>query len=505
MTRTGRVRVRRGGFCAATVFLGAAAAAWGQSLSTPTFVNNSNPDELSLGTASVPSFERETAPGVVSSVAGSFVTRFTALVTADGDGGPGAGLGESLFADYQIAFDATAPGAYRLTVDTALRGDLHLVNDSASGGSADIGAVSGLSTGGTIVAGGLGLPDAGTVAGSSGVSLTIDESNSATIFGVSNGAPVAHTLRFQWSNFASTDATPGDEAAIRLGGTSDVPTETAGDYPGSPARVQADDGHFVTVTIESLCGNGVLDAGPSYAEDCDDGSGNGSPASCCAANCTFKPNGSSCDDGDACTLNDACTAGTCSSSTTQVCPLCQTCDTMGGCQIGPRSACKLTTAPLKSVLQFKDRTPDVGDQVVFKWSKGQATQTADFGDPINTDDYALCLFDGVGGLLFESRAPAGDTCGTKPCWRALGIKGFSYKDALHTPEGVDKIILKAGLQGKAKTQFKGKGDNLPAFSLPLSLPVTAQLQAENGQCWEATFSTAGSKKNDATQFKGKSD
>ena len=83
---------------------------------------------------------------------------------------------------------------------------------------------------------------------------------------MSNGAPVAHTLTFQWSNTATTPSIPGDEAAIRLGGTSDVPTETSGDYPGSPARVQDDDGHFVTVTIESLCGNGSVDSGPSYTE-----------------------------------------------------------------------------------------------------------------------------------------------------------------------------------------------------------------------------------------------
>src|SRR5262245_3454595 len=51
---------------------------------------------------------------------------------------------------------------------------------------------------------------------------------------------------------------------------------------------------------------------------------------------------------------------------------------------------EITTAPLKSILQFKDKTPDVGDQVSFKWSKGEATQAADFGDPLTTDGYALC-------------------------------------------------------------------------------------------------------------------
>ncbi len=502
MTTTARVRV---GIWTAAIILGATAPARGQSLSTPMLTNNSNPNELFLGSSTVPSFERESTPGLLSSPAGSFVTRFTALVTADGDGGPGAGLGESLFADYQIDFTATAPGAYRLTVDTALRGDLHLVNDGPSGGTADIGAVSGFSTGGSVIAGGLGLPDAGIVGGSSGASSTIDESNSATIFGVSNGAPVPHTLRFQWANSASTDATPGDEAAVRLGGSSDVPTETAGDYPGNPARVQADDGHFVTVTIESLCGNGMIDAGPSYAEDCDAGPDNGSPASCCTASCTFKPNGSGCDDGNACTLGDVCTGGTCASNSVQVCPLCQTCDSMGGCEIGPRTACKLTTVPRKSVLQFKDKMPDAGDQVVFKWSKGAATQTADFGDPLSSDDYALCVFDGVGDLLFKASAPAGGICGTKPCWKALGIRGYGYKDPLRTPAGVDKISLKAGLQGKAKMQLKGRGDDLAAFGLPLGLPVTAQLQSENGQCWEATFSAAGTSKNDDTQFKSKSD
>jgi hypothetical protein len=74
-----------------------------------------------------------------------------------------------------------------------------------------------------------------------------------------------------------------------------------------------------------------------------------------------------------------------------------------------------------------------------------------------------------------------------------------------TPTGADKVLLKAGLAGKAKAQFKAKGDNIPSFSLPLSLPVTAQIQSENGECWAATFSLPSASKNDASQFKGKSD
>jgi hypothetical protein len=288
--------------------------------------------------------------------------------------------------------------------------------------------------------------------------------------------------------------------------TSHVATETAGDYPGNPARIQADDGHFVTVTLTSLCGNGTIDVGPSYTEDCDDGPANGTPTSCCATTCTFTPNGTSCDDNDACTSGKTCTSGVCGGGTLQSCPLCQTCSPQGGCVIGPRTACKEPTLPAKSTLQLKDKTPDSGDQVIFNWNKGEATQTTDFGDPLSipTTTRSACSTRG-GGLLLQSDAPAGGVCGTKPCWKALRIKGFGYKDPLHTPTGADKVLLKAGLAGKAKSHFKAKGDNIPTFSLPLSLPVTAQIQSENGQCWAATFSAAGMSKNDTAQFKGKSD
>ena len=41
--------------------------------------------------------------------------------------------------------------------------------------------------------------------------------------------------------------------------------------------------------------------------------------------------------------------------------------------------------------------------------------------------------------------------------------------------------------------------------LPLSVPLTAQLQSANGQCWEATFSRPGLSRNDGQNFKANSD
>ena len=475
-----------------------------QTLSLPSLTNSSNADETIAGTASTPSRERESDVDLLSSPAGSFATRYISLLTTDGDGaGAGSGI-ESMSSDYEIDFNATAPGAYRLTVTTSISGDMHLVNDGGSA-TADVGTINGSQTGGTVESGSLDIADPGSASAGGGAVAGITDGSVATIFGLSNGAPVAHNLHFVFTQIVTTSAGGGDEAAIRLGGTSDIATETAGDYPGSPARTQSDDGHFVTVTITSLCGNSVIDTGPSYVEDCDEGANNGQPGSCCQSDCTFVTDGTSCSDNDLCTGPDTCQSGVCVSGGAQVCPVCQTCDGNSGCIIGPRTNCKLTTAPLQAKLQIKDRTPDTSDQVSFKWNKGVATNVVEFGSPAASggDDYALCVF--APGLVMQLDAPADGVCGTKQCWKVLGIKGFSYKDSQRTPNGVDKVSLKAGISAKAKVQLKGKGPNLPALPLPLTLPARVQLQSENGTCFEGTFSAAGQQLNDATQFQGKAD
>ena len=62
-----------------------------------------------------------------------------------------------------------------------------------------------------------------------------------------------------------------------------------------------------------------------------------------------------------------------------------------------------------------------------------------------------------------------------------------------------------GGEGKAKLTLKGKGDNipLPALGPTLVLPLKAQLQSENSQCFEGTFSTP--LVSTTLDFKSKSD
>ena len=169
----------------------------------------------------------------------------------------------------------------------------------------------------------------------------------------------------------------------------------------------------------------------------------------------------------------------------------------------------MPTAPAKASLQVTDKTPDTGDQAAFKWAAGQATTLNGLGDPLTTDDYALCVYVGPGeSLAFKGTAPAGGTCGAGPCWKPSGSSGFKYADKAATPDGTVQVALKAGGAGKAKMSFKGKGPLLTGRPLglptpPLPLPVRAQLQGENGVCFEATYSSAST--NKPGTFKAKSD
>jgi hypothetical protein len=97
-------------------------------------------------------------------------------------------------------------------------------------------------------------------------------------------------------------------------------------------------------------------------------------------------------------------------------------------------------------------------------------------------------------------------CGTKACWKALGTKGFSYSDSERTPDGVLRTVFSTGaVAGMMKAMVKGKGENLPAVTLPLGMPVVAELRGANDRCWKTTHSQAAVQRNDAAQFKARND
>ena len=241
----------------------------------------------------------------------------------------------------------------------------------------------------------------------------------------------------------------------------------------------------------------------------------------------LQPDGTSCDDGASCTTPDTCVAGQCHGNTV----ICgdgvvqggcgETCDdgnvtggdgcsadcqleSTPGCGSAPALGCRSPVQPGKASLLMKNKTPDTGDALQWKWTKGAPTAKADFGSPTTTTGYQLCIYDGSASLVSSTAIPADGICAGRPCWSENG-SGFKYADKDATPDGVTKITLKQGLApGQAKIGLKGKGANLNLPALPLSQPVTVQLRNSNGVCWEAVYSAPASK-DDSTQFKDKSD
>lgn len=241
-------------------------------------------DDLTVGR------ERRTVVGILLNTGTVARVRYQAVVAADAGAFSSASISQD--SDYNVNFTVTAPGAYDLNVTTSLNGAFTIVDDGDGSANADLSGVSGTQTGGTLVSGTLNLSDPGS-RGSPG-NTPFNVTSAAVIQGTSDGVPQAHSLRFTWTGSCASNfgILGGDECAVRLGLSANYMGETASDYPGAGGRNPADDGHFVSITLVSLCGNGVVDG--SRGEQCDQGALNGSPDSCCTANCKLRPSGAVC-------------------------------------------------------------------------------------------------------------------------------------------------------------------------------------------------------------------
>lgn len=138
----------------------------------------------------------------------------------------------------------------------------------------------------------------------------------------------------------------------------------------------------------------------------------------------------------------------------------------------------------------------------WRWKSSAAVAASDFGTPITSTEYVLCVYDNL-GLRVSARVPAARTCSATGCWKSLGAKGFRYRDTAGTLDGLTLVRLRAGAPGKAKIAVRGKGMNLAIPKLPLSTPVRVQVaRADGAACWEATYST--SLKNNTGKFRARS-
>jgi cysteine-rich repeat protein len=208
----------------------------------------------------------------------------------------------------------------------------------------------------------------------------------------------------------------------------------------------------------ALCGDEILDPG----EDCDDG--NNANGDCCDSACQYEVNGASCSDANVCNGSETCNGtGTCLPGAPLNCDDGQAC-TQDSCH--PVNGCSSTTGPApvcmlaaKRSISIADRSPDTKDKLSWKWVKGEETFYADFGNPLNTDSYTLCIYDesaGVPALKAELTVPNGSN------WTTNGTKVWTYKDSDALSAGVRSVKLVAGANDKAKVIVKAKGAQLGA-------------------------------------------
>jgi hypothetical protein len=172
------------------------------------------------------------------------------------------------------------------------------------------------------------------------------------------------------------------------------------------------------------------------------------------------------------------------------------------CGLAPVSGCKTSA---KSLLQIK--TTAGKEKLNWKWLKGADTTLGELGDPTDSTEYRLCIFSGTPAeLVMEVGVTGGGSCGGPDCWKATGTSGVKYKDPTFAQDGAQRIVLKTGPTGKAKTIVKGKSSALPVPTIPmtgLAYPVTVQLKNSENECWEAEYGAGNEIKNEPAEFKAK--
>jgi hypothetical protein len=163
-----------------------------------------------------------------------------------------------------------------------------------------------------------------------------------------------------------------------------------------------------------------------------------------------------------------------------------------------RTACPDTpavgcTAAGSSKLLLTNKDDDARDKLVWRWKNG-VLDPAELGDPTASDRIDVCVYDG-NGYLVGGGLPSG-----APSWSATA-SGVLYKDAAALAPGLHKLKVKTTTQPKGLILARGKGSYLRIPSMPLTLPVTAQLKNDDtGKCWESVLDSTDVVKNDAGKF-----
>jgi hypothetical protein len=177
-----------------------------------------------------------------------------------------------------------------------------------------------------------------------------------------------------------------------------------------------------------------------------------------------------------------------------------------GCSAAPRSGC---VAAGKANLSVNERNPG-GERLkgTLQNLAGTTTQ-ANFGDPVGgSTRYDVCIYNQAGSLVAEMTVDrAGQTCGTRPCWKPVGTVGYRYTDKNAGADGIKSIVAKSGAFGRGSVKLKGanrlsKGQtSLPTgIAGQLQTGATLQVVTDDAACFDAVVTTV--RKTTTTEFIG---
>jgi len=175
------------------------------------------------------------------------------------------------------------------------------------------------------------------------------------------------------------------------------------------------------------------------------------------------------------------------------------------CTPAPQAGCR-TSISAAGLFSFKKRAIAAQSSLKWKLDRGPTTIGSDFGAPQTTDGYSFCVYDSSASPqpLIEAAVPPGGACGKLPCWKPFSGGRIDYFDKTRYVAGLEWIRMSPGPAGKAKVLVTGYGERLDLPNLPLTGPITVQLQVANGQCWSATYSSR-IRRNANGVFKAKPD
>ena len=283
-------------------------------------------------------------------------------------------------------------------------------------------------------------------------------------------------------------ANPTTVCRVGSGDTCD-PDETCTAVPGVPCPAD------VVKPSGTLCraATGTCDV----AEHC-----TGDPGEACPDDAFAAPTTPCNLDSDVCTVDQCDGDGTCAPGAPMDCEdgnVCtqDTCDPDTGCVStgAPSTSCVPAS---RATFQLKRGPIDLVDRLKFTW-RGGPVLLPDMGDPTQTTRYELCVYD-ANGVKLAMGVPPG--AGWSPIGSSSSPSGYKFKDRTGQHFGIGQMSIKGSSLDKAKEKVAAKGPGVPDTALPFLLPVTAQLYASDGVCWEAEFGAAETRRNEGDAQSG---